>query len=485
MWLATSMTAGAIIMALELVAFRLYAPYFGYSIYVWGSMISVVMAALVIGYGLGGWIADRTSTDIPVYAAVLASALYQLILLFPIYAFLSRVASAGDFTGTVTATLVIFAPSMIALAAVAPMVVRLVARSGHIGGTAGGVYAISTCGSIFGVLTTSFLLLPTVGTHRTLEILCAASFLLGASGLAASNRSALVALLAVAPLPLSPQAPWGPHTIWHTESAYNFVRVARRGDKLILFLNGNAAQTVSTENGAPTGFYYDQFALGPLLVDARRALALGMGGGGSIRSARLTAPRLEFDAVEIDPKVVEAAQRWFGISADDKRLHIHVADARRWLASAKHRYDLVQLDVYQGGPYIPFYLMTKEFFRLLRSRMSENSLLMMNLFDVSAKQKLLLGTTATLKRVFSRVLVIASLRGNYMIFAFTEPRSLAALRRQLEAANLGISHRAAHSLFELAPPASVRAFTDDQAPIEELTRRMLQRPLFTAESARR
>ena len=57
LWFATPAFTGAIIMAQELVAFRLYAPYFGYSIYVWGSMISVVMAALAVGYTLGGWIA--------------------------------------------------------------------------------------------------------------------------------------------------------------------------------------------------------------------------------------------------------------------------------------------------------------------------------------------------------------------------------------------------------------------------------------------
>ena len=62
-WLVTAILTGGIIMGLELVAFRLYAPYFGYSIYVWGSMISVVMVALSAGYVLGGWVADRSRTD--------------------------------------------------------------------------------------------------------------------------------------------------------------------------------------------------------------------------------------------------------------------------------------------------------------------------------------------------------------------------------------------------------------------------------------
>src|SRR5882724_800758 len=64
-WLVTAMLAGAVMMSLELVAFRLYAPYFGYSIYVWGTMISVVMAALAVGYPLGGRLADRLREDLP------------------------------------------------------------------------------------------------------------------------------------------------------------------------------------------------------------------------------------------------------------------------------------------------------------------------------------------------------------------------------------------------------------------------------------
>ena len=57
LWLITAAMTGAIIMGLELVAFRLYAPYFGYSVYVWGTMISVVMIALSLGYAFGGWLA--------------------------------------------------------------------------------------------------------------------------------------------------------------------------------------------------------------------------------------------------------------------------------------------------------------------------------------------------------------------------------------------------------------------------------------------
>jgi len=147
-------------------------------------------------------------------------------------------------------------------------------------------------------------------------------------------------------------------------------------------------------------------------------------------------------------------------------MHVHLADARRWVAGDTGRYDLVQLDVYQGSPYIPFYLVTAEFFRLVRMRMANDGLLMMNIFDLSESQELLLATAATLRTVFPSVMVKSSFRGNHMLFAFTRSRSVESVRGRLElGTTIGIT--------ELKPPVSTRTFTDDLAPVEEMTRRML------------
>lgn len=470
LWLVTSTVAGAVIMGLELAAFRLYAPYFGYSIYVWGTMISVVMGALAVGYALGGWIADRDGGERSVYYAILASALYQLVIILTVHALLQSLSAAGDFVGTVAATLIIFAPPMLALATVPPLVTLLLVRSLRVGAAAGMVYALSTMGSIAGILATSFWLVPHFGTMMTLEVICAVSLLLGIFGLVATRPAVLASLPLLLALPLAPGAPYPTDTVEVAESPYNFLRVARRGEVLVLFLNADAAQTVRLEAGGRTGYYYDDFALGPLLVEARHALVLGLGGGGSIGAARSTAPGLEFEAVEIDSKVIDAAVHWFGLRLDDPLTHIHVADARRWVAGDIGRYDLVQLDVYQGSPYIPFYLVTTEFFSLLRMRMANHSLLMMNLFDVSEAQDLLLATVATLRTVFPAVIVKSGFRGSHMLFAFTRTRSLESVRRQLQGAPIP---GATIGMRELIPPAATRIFTDDLAPIEQMTRRML------------
>ncbi|HVH73980.1 MAG TPA: fused MFS/spermidine synthase [Stellaceae bacterium] len=480
LWLATPLLTGATIMAQELVAFRLYAPYFGYSIYVWGSMISVVMAALALGYGLGGWLADRRRTDLSLYLIILAGALYQLGVLFAVHPLLHGLARLGDFAGTMLASLLVFAPPMTAMAAAGPFLIRLLARSGRIGAAAGKVYAISTIGGIAGVLATSFLLVPRLGTQITLEAICILSALTAAAGLTRHLRIVLPALgLLAAALPFVPSASWPRDTLWATESPYNLVRIVRNGRLLLLKLNDSmGVHTIHNLESVWTGHYYDDFALGPLLAPAKRLLVLGMGGGGSIRATRVTAPDIDVDAVEIDPKVVEAAIRFFGLNPRDKRLHIHIADARPWLAQDRGHYDLVQVDLYQGGPYIPFYLVTVEFFTTVSEHMTRGGLLMMNLFDDSPAQELLASTVATLKRVFPSVAVLSSGHGSWMLLAFATATPRSAIRARLQdfADNQVVdrlARRAATQLTDVYVPPGTVVFTDDFAPVEEMTRRML------------
>ena len=130
--LVTATLTGGVIMGLELLGFRLYSPYFGYSIYVWGGMIAVVMAALGGGYAFGGWLADRSRNDIPLYLTILSGGIYQLVIVYTASYILRSLWNAGVFTGTILASLIIFAPPMTALAGTSPFVIRLLARVGHV-----------------------------------------------------------------------------------------------------------------------------------------------------------------------------------------------------------------------------------------------------------------------------------------------------------------------------------------------------------------
>jgi predicted membrane-bound spermidine synthase len=480
LWIATATLTGAIVMAMELTAFRLYAPYFGNSIYVWGSMISVVMVALAGGYSLGGWIADRRPTDTILYFIVLGSGVYQLLIVFVERAVLLKLWKMGDFAGPTLATVIIFGPPMMALAMTSPFVIRLLARTGHVGITVGKVFALSTAGSIAGVLGTSFFLVPRFGSRMTLEILCAASILLGVCGLMIRRKVGFLlalpaALLFFVPVPAAPKS-----VIWSGDSVYNRIVVVGNGDKLALVLNNpRYSQTIEKIGEGSSGFYLDEFALGPVIVPAKKLLVLGMGAGGSIKVSREVAPELEVDAVEIDPEVVRVAVKFFGLPQNDPKLRVHIADARPWLAEYQGKSDLVHVDLFLGGPYVPFYLTTVEFFELVRSRMTEDGLLMVNVYDASAQQELLQAMGATMSRVFPSVERLSTLEGNHILFAFAKERGVAetAARLKIGAGQAWVrelAQKAAEQISEFEPRSETVIFTDDRAPIEEMTRRMLE-----------
>ncbi len=489
-WLVTVTLTGAVLMGLEMVAFRLYAPYFGYSTYVWGSMISVVMLAMSCGYALGGRAADRSRGDTLLYGAILFSAVYQLLVIYTAGKLLPALARMGELTGTTLATLLIFALPMTALATAGPFVIRLLARGERVGSAAGAVYALSTLGSIAGVLITTYELVPAFGTQATLRIACAATALVAVLGLAARRPKWLLlvpALVTGAAASAAPSFTWKPmgdwpastRQEWICESPYNLIRVMRVDKWLFLLLNdGRTAQTSRQEDSRWSRHYHDMFAAGPLLAPARNLLVLGLGGGGSVAATRLTAPEIQVDAVEIDPQVVEAGRRFFGLRLDDPRLRIHVADARRWVAENRSLFDIVQVDLYQGGPYVPFYLTTVEFFDGVRKSLGTGGVLMNNVFDAGRAREILMATVATMARVFPSVMVFSDDTGSHCVLGFHERKSVSEARRQLlgvpEASpHFKFSRRVAARLREVNPPPGTPVLTDDCAPIDGMIRRMV------------
>jgi spermidine synthase len=368
---------------------------------------------------------------------------------------------------------------MTALAMTSPFVIRLLARTGRVGITVGRVFALSTAGSIAGVLGTSFYLVPRFGTRVTMEILCGASIALGAAGLMMRRKAAVLlalpaALLFVSPVPTAP-----PTVLWSGESAYNRIFVIEnKGLRLLALNDPRFAQTIEKVDGGGSGFYLDEFALGAVIVPAKNLLVLGMGAGGSIQVSKAVVPDIEIDAVEIDPEVVRVAGEFFALPQNDPRLRVHMADARPWLAGHEGKNDLVHIDLFQGGPYVPFYLATVEFFRLVRSRMADSGVLIVNVYDKSPMQELVEAMGATMRRVFPSLERLSRADGNHIIFAFVKKHELAETVARLK---LGagpawvreLAQKAAGKMVEFEPRAGAVIFTDDRAPIEEMTRRML------------
>ena len=183
--------SGAVLLGVEIAASRVLAPAFGSSLYVWGSLIGVVLTGLAIGYWAGGALADRYPSPLLLITTLSLGA--GLVLLVPVLDgwVIERIVAwdPGPRLDPLLAAIVLFAPVSIVLAAATPIAVRLAAHSlERLGRTAGRLFSVSTAGSIFGTFATAFWLVPELGTDQVLAI--GAVTLLGAAATLATARSA-------------------------------------------------------------------------------------------------------------------------------------------------------------------------------------------------------------------------------------------------------------------------------------------------------
>ena len=473
--------AGTGTLATEIAASRLLAPYFGSSTIVWANLIGIVLAGLAFGYWLGGRIADRRPEPRLLGLIVLAAAVWVAITPFVARPFLDAAvgnlddASAGAVIGSFFAVLLLFAPAVVLLGMVSPFAIRLaISDVETAGAVAGRFYALSTAGSLLGTFVPALIAIPLIGTQRTLlgtAVLLAlsASFLLGRKVLVLA--AVLAALVAVPPGAVKAES----GLLYEEDSLYQFIQVVERpGGRRILRLNeGVAVHSVWRADTVLTGGVWDAFlALPPLLGRPLRSVAiLGNAAGTTARALGVFYPDARIDGVELDPAVSRVGRKYFGMD-DNPRLTVHDADARPFLRRTDERYDLIIVDAYHQ-PYVPFYLATREFFRLARERLEPGGILALNVASVPGDESLLDGISGTLTHEFEAVAVWPALRFNKILLAFEEPkpifgdlvydgpRELRSLRELLV------------RQLRFVREEAKRPWTDDRAPVEWVTDRMI------------
>ena len=478
-------------MALELVGLRLLAPRFGASTYVWGGLLGTIMAAMAVGYLLGGALADRRPRPVWVFGLLLVSAAWVLGDLLLVEAMLDASERLGPTLGPVLATTLLLGPPMLLLGSISPFVVRLEGRLPSLGVTAGRVFALSTAGSLVGTFIAAFWLIPTFGCRTTLQILVVALIVPAIAGgiSVASAGAGLLGALQLLALPLLGGAP-GPAAgiVFAGESPYNTVYVEDEGGHRLLRLNHSKAgfHSIQARAGLLTGIYYDALYLAPLMASGRNILILGMGGGTTVRGYREFYPGARLTAVEIDPLVVRVAHEYMGVH-DGPDLEVHVADARPFLAGGTETFDVVEIDVFSGGPYAPFYCLTSEFFEAVRRRLSPTGVVALNVFAPGGDGELSEAVASTMSAIFASVFELP-LAEERVLFAFREAVGLDRVRARLASSDLppALDRVARNALRDLRSPVSEgRVFTDDLAPVARLTHRMIERQRARAEESRR
>jgi spermidine synthase len=471
---------GAASLGAEIAAARLLAPWFGASTIVWANTIATVLVALSGGYWIGGRLADRDPTFAGLCRLVLVAAALMAAVPFVAGPFL-RVSvdaldtvQAGAFVGSLLAVLVLIAAPVLVLGCVAPYAVRLsVGTLAEAGRVSGRLYAISTLGSLVGVFLSALVLIPFVGTRRTFLAFALALGLVAALGLrrrVAVVGPVLVALLIALPTGTVKATTEG-RTIWEQETDYQYARVVQTdaGERLLELNEGQAVHSIFTPGTWLTHNYWDEPLVLPFAArtaEPRSIAILGSAAGTVARAYGHFHPATRIDAVEIDPALTDVGRRLFDLRAP--KLHTHAADARPWLRATNRRFDIIYVDAYRQ-PYIPFYLATKEFFALARSRLNPGGVVMVNVGHPQDSSRLEQVLSATMGSVFAHVVRDPAQDVNTQLVAADVPLRPATLRAAVPQLAPELRPVARATAARLRPALrGGRVYSDDVAPVEWL-----------------
>jgi spermidine synthase len=484
---------GVSILAIELAASRLLAPYFGTSIFVWGNIIGVILIALSLGYWMGGKLADQhPSQQYLMYLLAVAGVLTSLIpLIFPWY--IRGLEISGSFIiflliGSLLAMLLLFFLPIFILGMVSPWAMRImildVASSGR---TAGSLYAFSTLGSIVGTFLSAFVLIPFWGTRETIYLAAIILLLLAALGLKKKPIFFLLVLIQVLFFFITrdQQIKAVRGVIFERESPYQFIQIVENNNRYELKVNdGLGTQSIYDPDSILVNNYYDYYTILPFFQspsEAKDALIIGLGGGTISRQYLHLFQdhfQVNIDGVELDPEIIKAAQDHFDLA--DQKINIYVDDGRNFLKKTDNIYDIIIVDAYSQQIYIPFYMTTIEFFQLTKNHLPPEGILAINVNAASADSKMLVGMERTLNAVFPHVYASPVGQGfNWLVLASSAGLDFKQMKKNVDLDILEpVATEVILNMEEVNVPDSINFFTDNQAPIEFLTEQEIYNYIF-------
>jgi spermidine synthase len=414
--------SGAVLMGLEMTGSRILAIHFGSSIYVWGAIIGIFLAALSIGYYSGGQLADRRPTFYPLTVLLLIAGGWLMLIPFyanPVCRLLLRF-NPGERLGPLLATVILFGGPSVLLGMVSPYAVRLAAQTvERIGNVSGSLYALSTFGSIAGTLLTAFWLVPALGARALLQILGLCLLLLPLVVAPWSRRRSqlvggVVVFVSFVLLVSYVRNVPAQGVIYEGDSAYHYIKVVEDKQRNTRFLQFNNYIEGAIDLNPPYDTrvsYTNAFHLARIFKPAlRNILIIGGGGGIGARKFVTDDKNVVVDLIEIDQRVIDLGRKYFYLEPGD-RLRIHVEDGRSFVRRSNTKYDLVILDAFTIGGQIPFHLTTREFFHEIEQTLSPDGVVLANINGSmrGRRSRIMRSEYKTLATVFDNVYVFPHL----------------------------------------------------------------------------
>jgi spermidine synthase len=481
----TVFVCGALVMIYEIIGSRLLAPYIGTSTYVWTSLIGVILAALSLGYWLGGRWADRRP-DIKILAFVifLAGGLVALTILLSdlCLAVISKI-NIGLEIKSLVAALLLFAPASVLLGFVTPYAVKLKMKTlADSGKTVGRLYALSTVGSILGTFLAGFVLIPFLGSTKTLYLigasLIALSVMLAPFAVKRLNITILVVFVfGIGVSELKSCFLLQNFDFRDIDTEYNRVQIftttdTKSGRKIrALAIDPYFIQSKmyldSDELASEYARYYH--LIQHFKPDFRETLLIGGAGYSFPKDYLRKYPEARIDVVEIDPQMTGIAKKFFRLE-ENPRLNIFHEDGRVFLNQAdSNKYDAVLMDAFGSLFSVPFQLTTLEAVRQIDRVLKDDGVVIFNIGGAieGASSGFLQSELKTYRQIFPRVYLFKvypetpnDRQQNLIIVACKEKNAAA-----LESPDAEIAALLSHLSGEF-PETRIDILTDDLAPVE-------------------
>lgn len=421
----TIFVCGAVVMIFELVGSRILAPYLGTSIFVWTSLIGIILGSLSLGYYWGGKIADKKVSFSGLAGIILFAAffigltvVFKDLLLVILLANLTQVKLTA-----VISSVILFSPASILLGMVSPYVVKLkLASLDKAGATVGNLYAISSTGSIGGTFLAGFYLIPTFGINKILIILALTSLIM--SVFLAKDKFVKTKVILFLALLAGLNSDNGLHYIFPKN---NFIDVGTAYSRVWIYDDvdketNKEVRYMMINNVMNSGMFLgsDELVFDYLKhyhlakhfnPNFKKTLMLGGAGYAFPKDFLIKYPKASMDVVEIDPIVTELAKEHFNLK-DNPRLNIYHEDGRMYLNRTQEKYDVIYGDAFNSYYSIPYQLATVEATQKIYNALNDEGLVILNIISAidGPKGEFLRAQYQTYKSVFPQVYVLPVLK---------------------------------------------------------------------------
>ena len=476
-------------MIYEVAGSRVLGPYLGTSIFIWTSLIGIILGSLSVGYWIGGRLADLRPTFGALAWIILLSAILigmTTLIKEPFLTYLPGFISGLKWQ-SVIASVFLFAPASIFLGMVSPYAVRLKIKALQTSGsTVGQLYAISTVGSIAGTFAAGFYLIPAMGTTNILIaitiLLAFVSISLFIAGRKAGNSIPAFMLIAItAYLCFNNQSAASSYIDEDTQYSrvwiYDAVDEATGKPVKFMRINNESSSAMFLDSEEPVFPYARFYRLAEHFTSGFRSTLILGGAAYSYPKYFLQKyPNATIDVVEIDPELTRMAREHFRLK-DDPRMKIFHEDARTFLNRAERKYDVIYGDAYKSLYTIPWHLTTREAAQKTYNMLNEGGCILLNIISsLEGKPSLFLqAELATYREIFPYVYVFAVMDPEDLLIV--QSTMLVAVKSAekpgWESEDPELTDYLRHDVTAFIP-ASLPVLTDDFAPVDFYTNKAIR-----------